>query len=737
MSCIITYNNKKYTQPEFNEYFKSHFFEFAGDFISQDIEGFKDFTQGNQFEEHQTLEEFKKQKENRIKELESRLNDLKNDNFTNLNVFNFAEVNLEEAKKIITNSFINATEEEAKLIYRKFSVQYHPDKGGSEELMKHLNDINDKFKNGKLNREKQKINEQAVRKFYEEIKDNLEKHREGDAILGKTYNSNTFKYKNDIKLTSQDFVVGILSNKGYFKVGNFIRYALQNPNLFEADSLEILKNLTKGQYYNSANNLANTSIRVGNPSEFSSINSLGAVFVNKSSTKGYADISEIHINPAYFDIKFFEDSFNNDKFKEFVNTIGHELVHKLTIPDLLSDSTTRKEIEEIYKAAKESYKNYNGIKNNITDYALSNLSEFTANYFNSKEFKDFLKTVIVKSENNKNKSLLDKLITVIARFFNKNYGIIEKNAYDYLTSVINNNTFYGVPNKVFVKKGNYSAVNEAIQDEKSNIQNEINQLKQELERVDKEGFGALRPIYDFDENTDLDNVLKEKKLLEYLNKQIKYIDEEGNECAKFGLKTSVSGTNWRIEENLNWGKKHSEGGIDLTMTDDGIVFRRNNSDIKASHGLVIKAEDGLVMPDESNIDGEDPKKPPKYPKSIKIKDGRVKNPITGKPFNGNKSGDYDYLLMHEVVHNAKKYGIDPYNFLAMAMQETTLGKAGGGMSNPFHILNSSTIESKMDKKRYSEYFKNKTDRMRPVEMAANFYKNVKLLDKPKKKNPNI
>lgn len=45
MACIITYNNKKYTQPEFNEYFKSHFFEFAGDFLGskQDIDGFKDF----------------------------------------------------------------------------------------------------------------------------------------------------------------------------------------------------------------------------------------------------------------------------------------------------------------------------------------------------------------------------------------------------------------------------------------------------------------------------------------------------------------------------------------------------------------------------------------------------------------------------------------------------------------------------------------------------------------------
>lgn len=48
MACIIIYNNKKYTQQEFNEYFKSHFFEFAGDFLGskQDIQGFKEFVQG-------------------------------------------------------------------------------------------------------------------------------------------------------------------------------------------------------------------------------------------------------------------------------------------------------------------------------------------------------------------------------------------------------------------------------------------------------------------------------------------------------------------------------------------------------------------------------------------------------------------------------------------------------------------------------------------------------------------
>jgi len=45
MACIITYENKQYTQKEFEQYFKEHFTEFVGDFLSnkQDIEGFKEF----------------------------------------------------------------------------------------------------------------------------------------------------------------------------------------------------------------------------------------------------------------------------------------------------------------------------------------------------------------------------------------------------------------------------------------------------------------------------------------------------------------------------------------------------------------------------------------------------------------------------------------------------------------------------------------------------------------------
>jgi hypothetical protein len=53
------------------------------------------------------------------------------------------------------------------------------------------------------------------------------------------------------------------------------------------------------------------------------------------------------------------------------------------------------------------------------------------------------------------------------------------------------------------------------------IQREINQLKQELERVEKEGFGALKPIYNFYENT-LTNILKKNYTVN------KITDEYGN-----------------------------------------------------------------------------------------------------------------------------------------------------------------------------------------------------------------
>lgn len=45
MACIITYENKQYTQKEFEQYLKEHFVEFVDTFLGSkaDIQGFKDF----------------------------------------------------------------------------------------------------------------------------------------------------------------------------------------------------------------------------------------------------------------------------------------------------------------------------------------------------------------------------------------------------------------------------------------------------------------------------------------------------------------------------------------------------------------------------------------------------------------------------------------------------------------------------------------------------------------------
>mgnify|MGYP001150284990 CR=1 FL=1 len=49
MACIITYKNNKYSQQEFEKYFKNNFNEFVNEFLSQDIEGFKQFVDNKNF----------------------------------------------------------------------------------------------------------------------------------------------------------------------------------------------------------------------------------------------------------------------------------------------------------------------------------------------------------------------------------------------------------------------------------------------------------------------------------------------------------------------------------------------------------------------------------------------------------------------------------------------------------------------------------------------------------------
>jgi predicted kinase len=181
----------------------------------------------------------------------------------------------------------------------------------------------------------------------------------------------------------------------------------------------------------------------------------------------------------------------------------------------------------------------------------------------------------------------------------------------------------------------------------NNFNNEINQLKQELERVETEGFSALKPIYNFYENT-VTNILNKTygKVQDFSNTPVKqgvddlfkeytelskigskqlysdYLDtifpdskveemdnslynsvlnnlEQQNEIekdctgggklkAKKGLATSFTkGGRWKVIKDLKGYPTHKEGGVDLTISKDGVSIKNGNTQFIAKHGLVI------------------------------------------------------------------------------------------------------------------------------------------------------
>lgn len=63
----------------------------------------------------------------------------------------FHNTNPGEAKRFIDKVFRTVdNEKDAKTAYKKLAIKYHPDKGGSDDVMKYLNDANDKYKSGNL-----------------------------------------------------------------------------------------------------------------------------------------------------------------------------------------------------------------------------------------------------------------------------------------------------------------------------------------------------------------------------------------------------------------------------------------------------------------------------------------------------------------------------------------------------------------------------------------------------------
>jgi len=57
--------------------------------------------------------------------------------------------------------------------------------------------------------------------------------------------------------------------------------------------------------------------------------------------------------------------------------------------------------------------------------------------------------------------------------------------------------------------------------------------------------------------------------------------------AKKGLTNSVKGTNWKMVKDFKGHPKHSQGGVDISISNSGVSMRRGGKDIKAAHGLLV------------------------------------------------------------------------------------------------------------------------------------------------------
>lgn len=82
-----------------------------------------------------------------------------------------------------------------------------------------------------------------------------------------------------------------------------------------------------------------------------------------------------------------------------------------------------------------------------------------------------------------------------------------------------------------------------------------------------------------------------KDLMSTLREQIDddfiYADENGNPCAKFGAAINFEpGQNWEIVGEFK-GRSHAQGGINIELSDKGVIFTNEGGEFKAENGLVI------------------------------------------------------------------------------------------------------------------------------------------------------
>lgn len=115
---------------------------------------------------------------------------------------------------------------------------------------------------------------------------------------------------------------------------------------------------------------------------------------------------------------------------------------------------------------------------------------------------------------------------------------------------------------------------------------ETNYIEDAIIEEDNSANKYIKPEVEdlFESNPELANTVYEALGFNIINEaEITYTDEDGKHCAKIGLTNTTKGTGWKIVKDFKGKPKHSQGGYDITIKDNGFYV----NDIKAKNGLLL------------------------------------------------------------------------------------------------------------------------------------------------------
>lgn len=159
-------------------------------------------------------------------------------------------------------------------------------------------------------------------------------------------------------------------------------------------------------------------------------------------------------------------------------------------------------------------------------------------------------------------------------------------------------------------------------------------------------------------SSNVNPILQQSQPIVIDESEITYTDEEGNLCAKDGIRGNkfTKNSQWEIVKDLKGYPSHSQGGVDIKLGKDGFSFARKDGVIKAAHGLIlpaIKAQNGVVVNNDDPPSILDKIKSALNPKNWGVPDYTDKGDRHAAYAAARKAGEKEFMWNNKRFHTRK------------------------------------------------------------------------------------